>query len=402
MPLRDGLLCIRVEVLLLLVEERLCLDGVRLLGLEFLDGLGLLGVSLGLDEGGQLSRPLLFFFFLLLLGQLELLVADSPEFSEVFLFLLLGNVFGPLALDLEGSALVDGLFHISLSLLLLLEESVSLVFSLRNLFVQDLLLVVLERSEFLDLTVNHALSLSLLGLEALIFTLFLHLVAGISRLGKLLDLLFLLSFLEEGSLLLFELILVCLGEVSSNLSALLLSGDFLLLFSLEVLLDLSLDKLAFQELLLDLLDVVELELLELVTDVLGVLLSEVVLLLELLLHLFIVLLHLLLLDLLPVLFNFLLHVLLPVSEGLLRLLLVGDVAHEHLRLQGLNHVLGLLHVSVGLLDSLAAEVVLVLLLDRVNPSAFDLIKFKWVNMMLVVNLRMTFEQQFQIYANKHR
>ena len=402
MPLRDGLLSIRVEVLLLLVEERLRLDGVGLLVLEFLDGLGLLGVSLGLDEGGQLSRSLLFFFLLLLLSQLELLVADSPELSEVFLFLLLGNVFGPLALDLEGSALVDGLFHISLSLLLLLEESVSLVFSLRNLFVQDLLLVVLQSSEFLDLTVNHALSFSLLGLEAFIFTLFLHLVAGISRLGKLLDLLFLLSFLEEGSLLLFELILVCLGEVSSNLSALLLSGDFLLLFSLEVLLDLSLDKLALQELLLDLLDVVELELLELVADVLGVLLSEVVLLLELLLHLFVVLNHLLLLDLLPVLFNFLLHVLLSVSEGLLRLLLVGNVAHEHLRLQGLNHVLGLLHVSVGLLDSLSAQVVLVLLLDRVNPSAFDLIKFKWVNTMLVVNLGMTFEQQFQIYANKHR
>jgi len=52
LPLRDGLLGIRVEVLLLLVEERLSLDGVGLLVLELLDGLGLLGVSLGLDEVG--------------------------------------------------------------------------------------------------------------------------------------------------------------------------------------------------------------------------------------------------------------------------------------------------------------------------------------------------------------
>jgi len=192
-------------------------------------------------------------------------------------------------LDLEASAPVDGFFHVSLSLLLLLEESVGLVFSLSNLSVQDLLLVVLKSSEFLDLTVNHALSFILLGLETFIFTLFLHLVAGISRFSKLGDLLFGLGFFEEGRLLLLELILVCLGEVGSDLSALLLSADLLLLFSFEVLLDLSLDKLAFQKLLLDRFDVVELELLQLVTDVLGVLLSEVVLLLELLLHLFVVL-----------------------------------------------------------------------------------------------------------------
>jgi len=77
-----------------------------------------------------------------------------------------------------------------------------------------------------------------------------------------------------------------------------------------------------------------------------------------------------------VLFNFLVHVLLPVSEGLLRLLLVGDVAHEHLRLEGLNHVLGLLHVSVGLLDSLSTSVILEVLLDCVNSSTFDFLIFE--------------------------
>ena len=156
-----------------------------------------------------------------------------------------------LAADLESSALLNSLLHFFLSLFLLCKESIGLVFSLSNLSVKDLLLVVLKSSEFLDLTVNHALSFSLLGLETFIFTLFLHLVAGISRFGKLFDLLFGLSFLEEGSLLLFELILVSLGEVSSNLSALLLSGDLLLLFSFEVLFDLSFDKLAFQKLLLN-------------------------------------------------------------------------------------------------------------------------------------------------------
>lgn len=180
LPLRNGLFSIRVEVLLLLVEEGLSFDGVGLLGLELFDGLGLLGVSLGLDEVSQFFCSLSLLFLFLLLSQLQLFVADSPELSEVLLLLLLASVFSLLALDLKGSALVDGFLHVSLSLLLLLEESVCLIFGLSDLSVKNLLLVVLQSSEFFDLTVDHALSLVLFGLEALILTLFLHFVTGIS------------------------------------------------------------------------------------------------------------------------------------------------------------------------------------------------------------------------------
>jgi len=217
LPLGDGFFSIRVELLLLLVEERLCLDSIVLILLELFDGLFLLSISLRLNEAGQLFCSLSVFLLFLLLSQLQLLVSDSPELSEIFVFLNLGSLFLFVTLDLESSAAFNGFLHFSLSLLLLFIESVSFVFSFGNLSIQHLLLIVLKSSQFADLTVNHALSFSLLSLEPIVFTFFLHFITSISLSSEFFDFFFLLLLLKECSLLLFKLLLVRIGQVSSDL-----------------------------------------------------------------------------------------------------------------------------------------------------------------------------------------
>lgn len=96
----------------------------------------------------------------------------------------------------------------------------------------------------------------------------------------------------------------------------------------------------------------------------------------------VVLLHLLLLDFNPVLFDLLFHLLLATLESLLRFLLLGDVTHEHLGFEGLNHVLATVHVLVCLLDLLAAEFVLVVLLLSIDFTASNL---KNSNMLVAVS-----------------
>ena len=196
MPLGNALLCIRVEVLLLLIEESLRLYGIGLLLLEFLDALSLLGIVLSLDEGSQLLCSLSFFLFLLLFGQLQLLVTDPPEFSKIFVFLFFSGRLLLFTLNLDCSATLNSIFHVGFPLLLLIIESVSFVFSLSNLSVQYLILVVLKLLQLFDLTVNHALSLILLGFESFILTFFFHLITLVSLLRELADFLFFFYFLE--------------------------------------------------------------------------------------------------------------------------------------------------------------------------------------------------------------
>ena len=69
LPVCDGLLGIRVEVLLLLVDQRLGLEGVALCLLELLHGDLVLYVGLAVLEAGELSGPLPLLFTLLLLSQ---------------------------------------------------------------------------------------------------------------------------------------------------------------------------------------------------------------------------------------------------------------------------------------------------------------------------------------------
>ena len=76
------------------------------------------------------------------------------------------------------------------------------------------------------------------------------------------------------------------------------------------------------------------------------------------------------------LFNLLLLLFLPIPKSFLGLLLVCHIAHEHLGLEGLDHVLALVHVEIGFLEGIAAQLILVVLLHSIHPSSFNLIKFK--------------------------
>ena len=157
LPVLDALLSVAVEVLLLLVEKSLRLEGISLLLLEVTDSVPVLDVSLVLLEVSKLSSSETLFFLLLLLSELKLLVSDSPEGSEVSILLLLSSSLGLLSLDLELTASLNSGFHLSLALLLLLIETIGTILCFSNLTVQDFLLVVLQGTELLDLSVNHAL-----------------------------------------------------------------------------------------------------------------------------------------------------------------------------------------------------------------------------------------------------
>ena len=152
-----------------------------------------------------------------------------------------------------------------------------------------------------------------------------------------------------------------------------MTGDFTLLLTLQVLFSLPLDQFAFEHLLFELLDEVEFEIFKLLANVPGVGLLEFVLLLELGAHLLIVLCHLLLLDFDPVCLDVGRDLLLALVHLLLGLLLVSHVAHQHLSLEGLHHVLLLVHRFVCPLNLLPPQLVLVILLLGIQSSPFNLI-----------------------------
>ena len=133
LPGGDGVLRVRVEILLLLVHQRLRLEGVCLGFLELADGRSVLLGGLSVLEVGELAGALSLLFALLLLGELELLVADFPELGEVAVLGHLGGLLGLLPLDLELTAPLDGGLHLGFPLLLLLVESVRSVFGLGHL-----------------------------------------------------------------------------------------------------------------------------------------------------------------------------------------------------------------------------------------------------------------------------
>ena len=132
-----------------------------------------------------------------------------------------------------------------------------------------------------------------------------------------------------------------------------MTGDFTLFFTFKILLGLAFDELAFEHLLFELLDKVELEVFKLLADVLGIGLLKFVFLFQLGAHLLIVLGHFLLLDVHPVTIDLSLHLLLTLVHLLLGLLLVSYITHEHFTLEGLDHVLLLMHSFVCLFDLLA-------------------------------------------------
>lgn len=160
-------------------------------------------------------------FLFLLLSKLQFFVANAPELSKLLLFLLCLDPLLLLALNLKCAAAIDGCLHLSLLALLLLKEPICLVLGLCHLPVKDLLGVVLERMQLSNLLIDHLLALSLLLLESLLFTFFLHVLKLLELFVVLLNLDCLLLISQAFSLLLLQLLLVHLGQVCAVLGHLL-------------------------------------------------------------------------------------------------------------------------------------------------------------------------------------
>jgi hypothetical protein len=122
--------------------------------------------------------------------------------------LLGSSFFFILALDLELSASFNGEFHLHFATFLLLKESVGLVFSLGNLFVEDTFFFVSNSAELLNLMVNHSLAFLLFFREALRFLFLLHKVSSGFLLCEIFDLFLLSEFLLSGQRLNLDLFLV--------------------------------------------------------------------------------------------------------------------------------------------------------------------------------------------------
>ena len=67
-----------------------------------------------------------------------------------------------------------------------------------------------------------------------------------------------------------------------------------------------------------------------------------------------------------------LNLLFAFNHAFLCLLFLSNVTHQHLSLESLDHILGLVHGFVGSENLLSAEFILVLLLFRVELPSSDL------------------------------
>ena len=214
--------------------------------LEGFDGLVILDLSLLLNEMGKFDLPLSLFLLFLLLGQGEFFVSNLPELGEFFLLSAGSFLLGLTSLHLHLSTLINGLLHLKLTALLLLEETVCLVLGLSYLLVENLLLVIFDGAELLNLPVDHLLSDGLLLLEAGLLSFLTH---GVSILFR-----FLIVFNASGlhkinlleSLHFGDLGLVRIDEVRSHLSSPLLFLELLQLFPLNVFFNLPLDKFTLE------------------------------------------------------------------------------------------------------------------------------------------------------------
>lgn len=264
LPVANAPLGVRVEVLLLLIKQGLSLHSVAVLLSERVFNRILFGVGLLLQELHELLVALALFLALLLLSELQLLVANLPELGEVLFFLELVGLLLLAALNLKGARTFDGLLHFELAALLLLIEAISLILSLGHLFVKHLLLVVAKGAQLLNLLVDHLLAHFKLVLLSGFNSINALLIHGQLLFGELLNASFLLKFFLAGEFLHADLVSICLHDVGLDASCLFLTLKLTDLFTLQVLLGLALDKLTLEHFFLKLLDVVDLELLKLV------------------------------------------------------------------------------------------------------------------------------------------
>ena len=121
-------------------------------------------------------------------------------------------------------------------------------FSLLNLLVQNIVLLILDGAELPDLLINQTLTNGLLLHEPFLFGLLLHEVTGSLFLCKFLDAFLVAKLSALGLLLLAHLLLVGLNQVLFNLLGPFFDTQLTHLFALEIILSLSLDQLSFEHL----------------------------------------------------------------------------------------------------------------------------------------------------------
>ena len=157
-PFFDAALSIRVEVLLLLIEQRLRLQRCLIVLDKSLLRQQPLLLALLLQKLDQLHLALSLLLSLLCLSQLQLLIAHLPKLRELLLLSHPVNFLLLAPFNLQRPRPLDCLLHFKLAPLLLLIQPVGFVLCLSNLLVQNLLLVVLHGPQLLDLFVDHLLA----------------------------------------------------------------------------------------------------------------------------------------------------------------------------------------------------------------------------------------------------
>jgi hypothetical protein len=148
------------------------------------------------------------------------------------LFFFPGVFFPSNSVKLVFSALVDSGFHFCLASFLFCEEFCGFVFSLGNLFVEDLFLLVSHFHQFFNLSVDQSLLDGLLFFESLLLLCFFEMEQSFLFLTVLKDSALFLLLLQGKLSLQFEHIFIGLLELLSGLDHSLMSVKFSLLLSL--------------------------------------------------------------------------------------------------------------------------------------------------------------------------
>jgi len=107
-------------------------------------------------------------------------------------------------------------------------------------------------------------------------------------------------------------------------------------------------------------------------NILGVLHLFMVFLFEFLTEPLVIFSHLLSLELFPLKINFLVEVLLLLRGGFLNLLFGSDIAHKHLTMKSLYHILIIVEHLICFVDLLLAELLLVGFLLSIYSSSLNL------------------------------
>ena len=222
------------------------------------------------------------------------------------------------------------------------------------------------------LLLDHLLSDILLLLESLGFTILLKLVDVFLLLGIFVLDALVLIFLAFNFLFISFKILIGLVKLITSASLLGTSLELLEAGGFQVLTGLALDELTLHDLILHLLDVVHLRLVKLVLDDLSCILLALVHFLEPLLHPFVVLLHLDDVILHPSFFEGFVLLLSALFKFDLGVSLLEDIAHEHLRVEGFDLVLGFVSFLGGVLKGLSTLLLVEGFLLFVNTSPSQL------------------------------